>query len=189
MQAPRLDLTQASRNPPGYAAQAESPASVEAKIMSDAYRRSMNEVPATARWLGYLGLLPFVAQMLAAVLGPSGEDSLAAHAALGVATYGAVILSFLGGITWGLTVNNPAIAGTQGSRELMYSMLPALGAWAALLLPTTFSLWFLAIGFAIAFVHDYRTAALHQLPAWFMRLRLHLSLGAVVSLVLAALYR
>jgi hypothetical protein len=157
--------------------------------MSDAYRRSLNEVPATARWLGYLGLLPFFAQMLAAVLGPSGDDSLAAHASLGVATYGAVILSFLGGITWGLTVNNAALAGTRGSRELMYSMLPALGAWEALLLPTTFSLWFLAIGFAIAFIHDYRTASLHQLPAWFMRLRLHLSLGAVVSITLTAVYR
>jgi hypothetical protein len=71
----------------------------------------------------------------------------------------------------------------------MYSMLPALGAWAARLLPTTFSLWFLAIGFAIAFIHDYRTASLHQLPAWFMRLRLHLSLGAVVSIMLTAVCR
>lgn len=158
--------------------------------MSDATQRTLpthlRETPATAQWLGYLGLIPFIGQALAAVLGPSGDDSLASHAAHGIVTYGAAILSFLGGITWGLTVSNARIAGTQGSRELMYSMLPALGAWAALLLPTTLALWFLALGFAFAFAHDYRTAALHGLPAWFMRLRLHLSLGAVLAVTTTA---
>lgn len=157
--------------------------------MTDATSRVPNQVPITAAWLGYLGLLPFFVQAAAAVLGPAGEDSLAQHAAYGVATYGAVILSFLGGITWGLTVNNPTLANVQGSRELIYSMLPALGAWAAILLPTTFTLWFCAVGFVVAFVHDWRTARLHTLPAWFLRLRLHLSLGAIVSVVLTALYR
>ena len=151
--------------------------------------RSLDQVSVTARWLGYLGLLPFFAQAAAAVLGPAGPDSLARHAAFGIATYGAVILSFLGGITWGLTVNNAQLANVQGSRELIYSMLPALAAWAALLLPTTFTLWFCALGFLIAFIHDWRTAHLHQLPAWFLRLRLHLSLGAIVSVVLTAVYR
>jgi|LNFM01.1.fsa_nt_gb hypothetical protein len=157
--------------------------------MTDATSRSVNPVPATAGWLGYLGLLPFFAQAAAAVLAPPGPDSLASHAAYGVATYGAVILSFLGGITWGLTVNSPHLNNTQGSRELIYSMLPALGAWAAILLPTTFTLWFCAVGFLVAFIHDWRTASLHHLPPWFLRLRLHLSLGAIVSVVLTAVYR
>jgi hypothetical protein len=161
--------------------------------MSDATERKLQdhlrEAPATAQWLGYLGLIPFIGQALAAVLGPAGEDGLATHAALGVVTYGAAILSFLGGITWGLTVNNPNLAGTGGSREFIYSMLPALGAWAALLLPTTLALWFLALGFAIAFIHDYRAAGIHGLPAWFIRLRLHLSLGAVIAVTVTALYR
>jgi len=157
--------------------------------MTDATHHTDNPVPATAGWLGYLGLLPFLVQAAAAVLGPPGTDSLASHAAHGVATYAAVILSFLGGITWGLTVSNPHLSTTQGSRELMYSMLPALGAWAALLLPTTFTLWCCALGFAIAFVHDWRTAGLHHLPAWFLRLRLHLSVGAIVSVMLTALSR
>ncbi|HMM75594.1 MAG TPA: DUF3429 domain-containing protein [Gammaproteobacteria bacterium] len=157
--------------------------------MTDAAARPVNQIPTTAGWLGYLGLLPFVVQMLAVVFGPKGEDSLAQHAAFGIASYGAVILSFLGGITWGLTVNNPTLANVQGSRELIYSMLPALAAWAAVLLPAPFTLWFCAIGFAVTFAHDTRTASLHALPAWFLRLRLHLSLGAIVCIVLTAIYR
>lgn len=157
--------------------------------MNDAAARPVNQVPTTAGWLGYLGLLPFFVQTLAVVFGPNGEDSLAHHAAFGVASYGAVILSFLGGITWGLTVNNPQLANVQGSRELIYSMLPALAAWAAILLPTAFTLWFCAIGFLVAFIHDWKTAPLHALPAWFLRLRLHLSLGAIVSVLLTAFYR
>jgi uncharacterized membrane protein YhdT len=102
-------------------------------------------------------------------------------------TYGAAILSFLGGITWGLTVANPRLDGLQGGRELLYSMSPALGAWAALLLPTTLALWFMVVGFVCAYAHDHRTARLHGLPAWFVRLRLHLSLGAALALAATAL--
>lgn len=157
--------------------------------MLDAAAPPVNDIPKTAGWLGYLGLLPFVVQTLAVVFGPNGENSLAHHAAVGVASYAAVILSFLGGITWGLTVNNQTLASVQGSRELIYSMLPALGAWAAILLPTTLTLWFCAIGFIVTFAHDSRTARLHALPPWFLRLRLHLSLGAVVCIVLTAIFR
>ncbi|MCC7120993.1 MAG: DUF3429 domain-containing protein [Gammaproteobacteria bacterium] len=156
--------------------------------MIDAAARAVNPVPSTAGWLGYLGLLPFVVQTLAVVFGPQGEDSLAHHAAFGVASYGAVVLSFLGGITWGLTVANPTLVNVQRSRELIYSMLPALAAWAAILLPTAFTLWFCAIGFSVTFAHDVRTARLHALPAWFLRLRLHLSVGAFVCIVTTALW-
>jgi hypothetical protein len=147
------------------------------------------DTPLTAQWLGYLGLAPFVGQALVVAFGPAGHDGLAAHAAQGIVTYGAAILSFLGGITWGLTVGNPRLAGPRGAREVMYSMLPALGAWVALLLPTTLALWFLVAGFGFAFVHDRRMATLHGLPPWFIRLRLHLSLGAALSVAATALCR
>ena len=88
------------------------------------------KVPASAAWLGAAGAIPFVASS-AATLFLAGENRLfAVHTLL---TYGAVILSFLGGIHWGL-----AIAGPRRERlwiRLVVSVIPSLMGWAALLTP------------------------------------------------------
>jgi len=39
-----------------------------------------------------------------------------------------------------------------------------------------------------AFVHDALAARVHELPGWFLSLRLQLSVGAVASLALATVY-
>ena len=58
-------------------------------------------VPAMAAWLGGLGALPFVG-LAVAVVGLEGPArAVVVQALLG---YGAVILSFLGGIHWGLAI-------------------------------------------------------------------------------------
>ena len=56
------------------------------------------QVPAAAAWLGGLGLVPFVGLSIAS---QAIEGDLKTAALRGLLAYGAVILSFLGGIHWG----------------------------------------------------------------------------------------
>ena len=139
-----------------------------------------------ARWLGYAGLLPFVLPALLVALLPAGDwHTLAARV---LVAYGAVILSFLGGIVWGLGLQSRRLTPRLAAFEFLYSVCPSLLGWVALLLPLRPGAALLAACVCGAFVHDALTARLHELPRWFLALRLQLSLGAVSALSLAAVY-
>ena len=56
-------------------------------------------IPPAAKLLGYAGVLPFAALGLAHFF---AGGAVSAHALQGFLSYGAVILSFLGGIRWGV---------------------------------------------------------------------------------------
>jgi glutaredoxin-related protein len=131
-----------------------------------------------ARWLGYLGALPFVAGALGLLTAGAGSRALALQALIG---YGAVILSFVGALHW--TRGLEAGAAPEGARLLMLSVLPALLAWVAVLLPASEGLLMLAAGFALLYLFD-RRAWRHK--PWFLRLRLHLSAVAVLCLTTGA---
>ena len=139
-------------------------------------------IPKMALWLGPLGLLPFLAGAVAAWGLPVERLP---GTALALVAYGAVILSFLGGVHWGLA----APAGPP--LQLGFSVLPSLVAWVALLtanLPAAdAALWLLAAAFAIMLICDLVAAGRDLTPAWYPRLRLPLSLGAVICLAAAAL--
>lgn len=139
--------------------------------------KSLNEIPTPARWLGFGGLLPFGA---AAVGGLMISDPVLHELSLrALLAYGAVILSFLGGVRWGLAIVPTASASLATS--LAISVLPPLLGWAALLLPPAGGLFALAIGFAGMLILD---TQLPQAPCWYRRLRMPLSLGALGALVL-----
>ena len=108
--------------------------------------------PARAYVLGYLGLLPFVAAALAVWFAPPAASAFASRALL---TYGAVILSFLGAVHWGLAMQSSQ-AGRD--RQLALSVLPALVAWAALLLSPILAFPVLVISFAVMNAADRRAA-------------------------------
>ena len=145
---------------------------------------SGTRVPAAAAWLGGLGALPFVvlAAALTAPVGPAREG-------LGTAlvAYGAVILSFLGAVHWGLAIAPAATAGSPGlALRLGGSVVPSLVGWGALLLPTVGGLVALAVAFGAMLAADRRATRLGAAPAWYATLRLPLSLAAIASLLLAA---
>lgn len=133
-------------------------------------------IPPAARWLGFAGLLPFLGAATAMLL---ADGALQAFAALALPAYGAVILSFLGGIRWGLAMAD-AKPGRLPAR-LAISVAPSLAGWVALLLPGAAGLLLLAAGFAAMLVLDLRT---QMAPAWYAKLRLPLSLGAIASLLM-----
>jgi len=129
------------------------------------------QLPQSAVWLGWAGVLPFGLLALATWWAPWRD--LAAQAFL---AYGALILSFLGGVRWGR-----AMACGASTGQFAASVLPSLWAWLALFaLPPAVALWMLAAGFALVARWDGSSDALAA-PASFRRLRLGLS-GAVLSL-------
>ena len=137
-------------------------------------------IPPAAVWLGSAGLLPFLAAAAVLVLQrPAPPAALQALLA-----YGAAILSFLGGIHWGLAV---AMARPQRLwSRLGLSVVPALLAWVALLLPDAAGLLLLSAGLALTLVADLRATSAGLAPNWYPRLRLPLSLGAMVALLVGA---
>lgn len=128
-----------------------------------------------ARWLGYGGLIPFFALSLLTLIGSEAVSGWANQALM---AYGAVILSFVGALHWtrGLDAGNSSDA----ARLLSVSVIPALLAWTALLLPAHAGLLLLAAGFGLLYAYD-RTA--WRLSPWFLSLRSHLTAGAVGSLM------
>jgi hypothetical protein len=136
-------------------------------------------VPDPATLLGLAGLLPFVVGALASFDGgPLGRWAPSALLA-----YAAVILSFLGGVHWGL-----AMAAERPS-WLRYgaSVVPALLGWTALLLGGRLAFLLLVASFASLLAYDLGAVRAGEAPAWYPRLRWPLTLVVALCLLLAAL--
>jgi hypothetical protein len=143
----------------------------------------MNPMPVPAIWLGAAGLLPFIATALLSWLLPPEHRGIALFA---LAAYGMVILSFLGAVHWGLALAAPAEEARYAAPRLGLGVVPALIAWAALLLPPAPGLGLLALAIlATAAVES--LAARHGLvPLGYLRLRWVLSIGAALCLLVGA---
>lgn len=153
---------------------------------------SSSSIPSPALGLGLGGLVPFVVCALI-IANPeiagnliaeawSGQHALQSWCLMALSTYGAVILSFLGGIRWGHILHDQ----DQLNRwlPLSLSVMPSLVAWLALLLPTKWMLTVLIVGFLIQYALDANATNNAKLPLWFGKLRLILTCGAVCSLLL-----
>ncbi|AUB78741.1 MULTISPECIES: DUF3429 family protein [Spiribacter] len=123
-----------------------------------------------ADWMGYLGLIPFAATAAGPWLGMAWTSDW-------LLAYGAVILSFIGAIHWGLAMGqrNPPPA------AFYTSVIPALVAWVVLMLPVIIALPVMAAAFIAWRYGEYRFVE-PTLPRWFRRLRTVLSVGAAVAL-------
>jgi Protein of unknown function (DUF3429) len=148
--------------------------------VADPAPAALRDVPKPALVLGFAGLLPFLATALAAW---AAGDRLFLFAINLQVAYGAVILSFMGAVHWGLALAQ----GDAGNwHRLGLSVLPALAGWLALAIALPLGLLLLALGFAAVFFADLKTVAAGRAPAWYKALRKPLSL--IVLLSLAANY-
>jgi len=137
-------------------------------------------MPIGALLLGLAGLIPFWGLTLALL----GHDALGFDGPgldLALATYAAIIISFLGGIRWGL-----AVGAAAGGGQYALAVLPSLVAWAALAAPEPWRLAILGIVALVLGPIDLGLVRAGLAPRWFGRLRLVLSAGAGVALLLAA---
>ncbi len=140
---------------------------------------SDSPIPRAAQLLGVAGLVPSVAMVAIMLALPEMRDTAAR---IGLA-YGAVIASFIGGAWWGLAATRPGDAGF--ARRLVFSVVPSLLAWSALLLPLAMGLLMLACVFASLPPTDRRLQAEGVAPAWWARLRQPLSFGMAGLHILA----
>ena len=135
--------------------------------------------PRVVAWLGYGGLFPFVTLAIAAWV-DSSHSSLWRDALL---AYGAVILSFVGALHWGFAMSQSDMTTNQRTRSFVWSVVPSLLAWVALLMTPKYAIMLLVAGFLSHFWQDRRLVHLVTLPAWYLPLRSRLTFVAVLSLI------
>ena len=140
-----------------------------------------------AWFLAFAGAVPFV--LATGALFVSDASSVRVPAITALVTYSAVILSFLGGIEWGLAIRDES--GNEATRvaALGVSTVSSLAAWAVLWLPS--SQWQVGsalVLFVAVWAADQWMASRGMLPAWFVDLRT--AITALVAATLAvALFR
>ncbi|RIV85734.1 DUF3429 domain-containing protein [Aurantiacibacter zhengii] len=150
----------------------------------------MRNMPPAPRFLGYAGLLPQIACVLAAWLGPPEWRWSALAMGWG---YAALIFSFLGGLWWGLAAGSPD-EGRRAPQWLWVAAvapsLLALGTYLPWVFGATWpgpSLYLLGGAIIASLLVDLRLVTIR--PSWWISLRMPLSLGlggATVLLALAA---
>ena len=144
-------------------------------------RNSPTSIPGAALLLGLAGLIPFLggaAALWAMLPGLAPGRGLQL-----IIAYGAIILSFLGGIRWGTAIG-PYDTRRQGL-EFAASVLGSLAGLAAIFIPAVPALTLLIAGFLMQALWDVTSVESGRLPAWFGKLRMLLTAGAVISLTAA----
>jgi len=143
-------------------------------------RSNTINTPPKAAQLGYAGLLPFIAALLLIAFAGPEPARLGMQAFV---VYGAVILSFLGGIRWGAATTTT----TNLGRALAVSVLPSLWAAVVLLLPSfELSAWGLMTGFAVLGLADWFFPG-PRVASWMRPLRARLTTAVVVCHMAALL--
>ncbi len=143
--------------------------------------QDVSHIPRPAFVLGWLGVIPFAAFALLVVTGgvlPRGS------ATSGLVLYGTIILSFMGGAQWGLSM---VTGGGAMRTRLAISVLPALAAFGLWFLPATEALLGLAAVFVALLLYDIATARVGAAPAWYPALRIQLTSAVVICLLSASL--
>lgn len=131
--------------------------------------------------LGYAGLLPFLFGALLVWL-LSGYDAEAhAFATLALSSYAAVVISFLGGIHWGLGFRQGGSAATP----FVWGVVPSLMAWVAVVMPAYAGLVVHGVMLVVCYLVDRRLYPQLGAAPW-LTLRFRLSGVASLSCFLGA---
>ena len=141
--------------------------------MTTAAARYVDPLSDTARWLGHLGLLPFVLGAALVWLGLEYEPH--AFVAQALSAYAALIVSFLGGIHWGLGFR---IAAPPASL-FVWGVVPSLVAWLAVMMPASAGLVVHGVMLLACYAVDRRVYPVQGAAQWLV---LRFRLSAVASL-------
>jgi len=143
------------------------------------------KTPTIARNLGYLGALPFWGLSPLAYASLEAFSLSASEAGTLQIAYGATILSFLGGVHWGLAMTSITPLKSLNERFL-WSVMPCLMAWPTLILPTEHGAAVQACLLGFVYFVDLSWAKRGGFPKWYMNLRRSLTVLACSGLTVTA---
>ncbi|KAL4434086.1 hypothetical protein ABPG75_000527 [Micractinium tetrahymenae] len=162
------------------------------RAAAEARAKGHSGVPAITKFLGFSGALPFwvfspaIAQHLPLDL--IVDPGMLANPGLLQVGYGATILSFLGGVHWGLAMTN--VGGELGykmaEQRFLWSVLPCLMAWPTVAMPVPHAAGLQAALLTAVYFVDRSWAKRGLLPPWYMKMRLPLTVLAASGLVMTA---
>jgi hypothetical protein len=137
-----------------------------------------DRAPTAALVIGWVGIIPFVVS----AVGPFviADPGIAAFTAFATSVYGALMLSFLGGIRWGMAMG--PLYGSERTQGFVISILPPLAAWVSLVLSGFEGQAILIAAFLLQAWLDVRAVGEGRAPLWFAPLRIRLTAAAVVAL-------
>lgn len=134
-----------------------------------------------AQRLAYAGLVPFVLGALLVWLLAGHNDDAHAFVVLGLSAYAGVVVSFLGGIYWGLGMRQTI----PSPQPFVWGVVPALAAWVAVLMPAYAGLVLHGAMLIVCYLVDRRLYPQLGARAW-LTLRFRLSGIAALSCFLGA---
>lgn len=144
-------------------------------------------IPTQAMGLGFLGALPFWVFSPAVANSIPMLDAIVRLEDCGMlqVSYGATILSFLGGVHWGLAMTTLTPMPYTSSRYL-WSVLPCLAAFPTLIMPIQEAAGVQAALLGFVYMSDRSWAKRGGLPPWYINLRTPLTVLAASGLTMTA---
>lgn len=131
-----------------------------------------------AQRLAFAGLVPFVLGALLALL---VREEAHPYVMMGLTGYAAVIVSFLGGIHWGLGMRG----GVPSPAPFAWAVVPSLVAWVAVQMRPDAGLVIDALMLVICYLVDRRVYPSHGLSHW-LTLRFRLTVVATLACLIGA---
>ncbi|KAL2841642.1 hypothetical protein BJX68DRAFT_245291 [Aspergillus pseudodeflectus] len=168
----------------------------DAKVIKETF--SLADVPKDALYLGMAGVIPYLVTSLETVYlayeinhanvhgdglifsGQSAELMLHTLEPIQVG-YGAVILSFLGAVHWGLEW--AGYGGRYGYRRYAAGIVAPAVAWPTLMLPVEYALISQFLAFTFLYYNDARAAVQGRAPHWYGMYRFVLTFIVGASIV------
>ncbi|TLD21662.1 hypothetical protein E2P81_ATG08250 [Venturia nashicola] len=173
------------------------------KTIKDTF--DLSDVPRKAYWLGLAGVLPYLATSVATI-GVAQEMNVAHEQGMGYVLtaeqaehllhileplqvgYGAVIISFLGAIHWGLEWANYG-GKPAGMRRYMIGVLAPAVAWPTTLMPVEYALITQFLAFTSLYYADTRASRRGLAPPWYGTYRFVLTFIVGASIVVSLIGR
>ena len=132
--------------------------------------------------LGLLGLVPF---LYFSFIDQFLEIFTIENRATFIISYSAIILSFLGGIHWGVALfqNNNHENIRKNNIRFIISVIPSILGWISLFLLDIYGITLIIISFLLLFIYDFYSLRQFNFIHWFFYLRFMLSLIVTFALV------
>jgi len=151
-------------------------------------QQGLASVPFLIKALGFGGIIPFWAFSPAVaphlhldLLG----DAVLQNSGLLQVGYGATIISFLGGVHWGLAMTSLTPLKLTGQRYV-WSVIPCLTAWPTLAMPVEHAASMQSVLLVFVYLVDRGWFKKGGLPPWYIAMRLPMTVGAVAGLAMTA---